>query len=96
MPGWEQAGCSGSSASHPAQAATGHGTEIPWVSQRCHCHDAGGQDPIWEGAGEASGVSDSRTALVLVVGNSPGRGCAVQRGIPKPHHSSAARWDPHS
>lgn len=38
---------------------------------------------------------NSCAALVLVVGNNPGRGCAVQRGIPKPHHSSADRWDLH-
>lgn len=34
-----------SSASHPAQAATDHGTEIPWLPWLCHCHDAGGRIP---------------------------------------------------
>lgn len=88
------AAAAGSSALRPAQAAAGRDMEIPRVSQRCRCPDAGGQDPIQEGAGEASGVSEGCAAPVPAVGNSPGRSCAVQRGIPKPHRSGAAGRTP--
>lgn len=84
----------GSSALRPAEAAAGHDTEIPRASRRCRCPDAGGQDPIQEGAGEASGASEGCAAAMPVVGNNPGRSRAVRRGIPKPHRSGAAGRTP--
>lgn len=65
------------------QPVTNHGTEIPQVSRRCRCADAGEQDPIQEGAGEANGVSKGHIA-------SAGGGAMH----PKPHRSSAANGIP--